>query len=277
MKCEICHRREAETTLKGEGEDDERYVCRECAREHAGEDHDAADDEAEPELVDDQISGVIDAFDGLISEIQRSIGKSANKRDGRFEKMSEFPLGRLAKKFRLLHGFHLEGTSLLNELEPVRRALRAMDMDLECIQRAESGMEAGHTYRILYACSEADARKAVQAMIDYEHAARGRLCNDRWLVLSDTVSRSLAILRSARLLSAAEYLDLLSPLKLASCEGLLEGIKTGEIETLAQNLEFGYPPSADDFTLDAIDAERAQEANRRFARVTFNEDAGGRR
>ncbi|MBO6067548.1 MAG: hypothetical protein IKO64_05200 [Kiritimatiellae bacterium] len=277
MKCEICNRREAETTLKGETEDDEKYVCRECASAYGGAD--GADGEAgeegeEPGFVKEHISGVIDAFDGLISEIKRTMGGAAEepRRD-----MVEFPLGRLAPEFRLLRGLHLEGTSLLNELEPVRRALHAVDMDLECIQRADNGMESGHTYRILYAGSEAAARKVVQAVLDYESVARARLCDDRWLVLCDTVARSLAILRSARLLSAAEYLDLLSPLKLAACEGLLGGIKAGEIDALAQSLEFGYPHDADDLALDAIDAERAAGANARFARVTFKENSGGRR
>ena len=84
-------------------------------------------------------------------------------------------------------------------------------------------------------------------------------------------------MKNCRLLSPGETFDLLSPLRLAAKEGLLEGIEPAEIERLLAEADL---TSAEDkleqAERDRVDAERADEMNARFEDVVLNERAEGR-
>jgi hypothetical protein len=84
----------------------------------------------------------------------------------------------------------------------------------------------------------------------------------------------LAILKNCRLLSPGELFDLLSPLRLAALEKMLDGIKLSEIEKIQNGVDLtGVEDRLEPQERDRRDAERADEMNRRFEEVVLNERA----
>ena len=93
-------------------------------------------------------------------------------------------------------------------------------------------------------------------------------------VFGDALCRALAVMKNCRLLSPGECFDLLSPLRLAAKERMLDGISAAEIEKML--LEVDLTNSEDKLEQeerDRVDAERADEMNRRFEDVVLNERA----
>ncbi len=74
--------------------------------------------------------------------------------------------------------------------------------------------------------------------------------------------------------ASGECFDLLSPLRLAAREELLDGIGLDEIERrLAESDLSGSEDKLEQEERDKLDAERADEMNRRFEDVVLNERA----
>jgi hypothetical protein len=93
-------------------------------------------------------------------------------------------------------------------------------------------------------------------------------------VFGDALCRALAILKNCRLLSPGELFDLLSPLRLAALEKMLDGIKFSEIEKIQNGVDLtGEEDRLEPQERDRRDAERADEMNRRFEEVVLNERA----
>lgn len=269
MKCEICHKAEATTVLKGGGEDDERYVCADCARaEEAekGEDEEGAGEDgvfAPPGAPDAEENGqmrrVLDAMGGILDTVKNSIERHAAEAEDNYRELPR------DKKFRdcMFNGYlHLEGLFLFGDLDRVKRALEALDMRLE--HPYGDGHESGHIYRVMYRNPVKQAARVFHDMVEQERYARIALIDDDPIVFADTVMRSLGILRNARLLTAGEYADLLSPMKLAAREMLLEGISEREIDALFRRQSQIIKRGRDNAERDI---DRAEEANERFARV----------
>ena len=107
-----------------------------------------------------------------------------------------------------------------------------------------------------------------------ERNARVRLFEELPRVYGDSLCRALAILKNCRLLSQGEYFDLLSPLRLAAKEKMLDGITFAEIERTMAKLDLsGGDAKLEQEERDRVDAERADAANRRFEDVMLNERA----
>ena len=87
-----------------------------------------------------------------------------------------------------------------------------------------------------------------------------------------------AILRNARLLSPGEYIDLLSPVRLASIMGFLDGISREEIDKIMRrNLEKPQqtPPATqeEERQRDNRDADFADRVSAFFAKVRLTDFA----
>ena len=172
---------------------------------------------------------------------------------------------------------HLEGLSLIGELEPCIRGLDAMRMKAESLELAGI-RQTGHIFRIVNAVTLGEdeqtlvdrSARAADALVEQEINARIRLVEELPRVYSDSVCRALAILKSARLLSAAELLDLLSPVRMAASMGLLSGMTADEADRMFTSLPVFAPEEPDADRRDAVDGKRADEINRRFARVVPN-------
>ena len=112
----------------------------------------------------------------------------------------------------------------------------------------------------------------VHTLIERERMARKMLREELTRLYMDTTMRSLAILRAAKLMAPDELFHLISPLKLAAYDGILEGIDTDELEELAEGCDMrGYKKMKDE-ERNATDAVRADEMNERFRRVKLNWD-----
>ncbi len=178
--------------------------------------------------------------------------------------------------------FHLEALHLIGDLPAVLNAIEAIRFRSASI--VEDGVrQAAHLFRVSNAAtlgiSEDDLLARAYRLFDHlviqESNARRSLVEDTPRILEDAIARSLAVLRSARLLAPGELLDILSPIRLAVTMGFLDGITPEEVQKLmqAQIDAPELPPArtaADDRRRDARDARLADRINARFADVRFS-------
>lgn len=292
MKCELCHEKDAETAIQIErdGVEDELYVCRACANQERVRRQKKSQrtrkmtglppgvsmsvtqiggsgDEAPPPIIE----AIMNAFQGFVSEM--GAGEKSAPSRSRGPEAYDFPCARLPAAYRIGDALQLEGLFLIGEIEPVRRALRALGMQLVGTT-ADGITDAGHVYRIRYTGSSERAKRVVKDLLTQERNARVRLFEEMPRVFGDALCRALAVLKNCRLLAPGELFDLLSPLRLAAQEKMLDGITLRQLETMLEDQDLS---SAEDkmeqVERDRIDAERADAMNARFEDVVLNERA----
>lgn len=291
MKCEICHKADAEVAItRGEGDgEEELYVCRACAAAERTRRQKKSQRTRKiqglPPGMSISVSGnmenpppfisaIMDAMSGIVNDMEKAEQEKSAQR--RAKKKYVFPVARVDRPFRYGGRLHLEGLHLIGELEAVHRAMRALRIRLVPVE-ADGVKGAGHAYAVEYAGSSEQAKRIVESLVLQERNARIRLVEEMPRVFGDSICRALAILKNCRLLSPGELFDLLSPMRLAAIEGLLEGTSVQEIETLAEGLDLsGSEDKLDQAERDKVDAARADEMNRLFEDVVLNEEAEGK-
>ena len=294
MKCELCHNADACEAIVPEGgsEDDELYVCSACARaerdkrqkrsqrtrkvtglppgvsmsitEISPGPRGEGDGEGPPPF----IGAIMNAFQDMVNGMEKGAGRERRSRSG---EMSGLPAGRIPSEYRVKGGFHLEGLHLIGELDAVKRGLHALGMELAGIA-ADGVNEAGHVYAFRYAGSAERAKRVAEDLLREEKNARVRLKTELPRVFGDSLCRALAILKNCRLLSPGELFDLLSPMRLAAKQKMLDGITLAEIERMMSDADLSS--SEDKMSQeerDRIDADRADEMNRRFEEVMLDD------
>lgn len=287
MKCEMCHTADAQVAI--EKDDEELYVCKACAEKERvsrqkRSQHTrkisrdgvemtvteiSSDGDAPPQIV----KAIMNAFDGMLSGIEKA-SQEAKKSEKPL--LHDFPVERAEPAYRVGLGLHLEGLYLIGELEAVRRAAHALNMDLIGIV-ADGVKDAGHVFRLGYSGSQEQAKRFVEDLLAQERNARIRLREELPRVFGDSLCRALAILKNCRLLSPGELFDLLSPLRLAAIEKMLDGITLRTIESMMTKIDLSSREDGLEVNeRDRIDAERADEMNARFEDVVLNERAEGR-
>ena len=290
MKCELCHQHDAETAIiRGENGEDELYVCRACAKLERQRRQKKSQRTRKMtglppgvEMSITQIGGtgenddpppvlgaIVNALHDFVSDLEKAQeDESRSENEPSYE---EFPLARLPAPYRVGSRLHLEGLHLIGELDAVKRAMRALRCELVGVE-ADGVRDTGHVYGFRYTGSSERAKRIVQDLMREERNARVRLFEELPRVFGDSLCRALAILKNCRLLSSAELFDLLSPLRLAAKEKMLDGIASAEIERLMaeQDLSSSEDKLNQD-ERDRVDAERADEMNRRFEDVMMNE------
>ena len=138
-------------------------------------------------------------------------------------------------------------------------------------------MGSRHVFRLGYSGSQEQAKRFVEDLLAQERNARIRLREELPRVFGDSLCRALAILKNCRLLSPGELFDLLSPLRLAAIEKMLDGITLRTIESMMTKIDLSSREDGLEVNeRDRIDAERADEMNARFEDVVLNERAEGR-
>jgi len=290
MKCELCHKKEAETAIQTvkDGVEDELYVCRECAkgerlrrqkksqrtRKGAAPVIDGPDGEPAGlgEVQASIMNAVMSALDDVVSGLESV--RSANAQKPKERKLQPFSCDGVATHYCIRGALHLEGLFLIGEIDAVRRAMHAIGMELSG-WTADGVRDAGHAYSLLHAKGDEDkAERVARDLVEQERNARDRLVEEMPRVFGDALCRALAVLKNCRLLSPGELFDLLSPLRLAATKGLLEGIGLKQIEKLALSADLSSKEDGMDVQeRDRVDAERADEMNRRFEDVVLNERA----
>ena len=297
MKCELCHKADAETAItRGEGEaEEELYVCGACAKAERQRRQkksqrtrkvsglppgmsmsitrisggDVEDGEEPPPF----IGAIMNAFQDMVSDLEKAKDEIGNAEKKRRVKMSDYPCSGVGSTYRVRDRMHLEGLHLIGELDPVKRAVRALGGELYGIE-ADGVRETGHAYGLRYSGSSERAKRVVERIVESERCARVRLFEELPRVFGDSLCRALAIMKNCRLLSSGELFDLLSPMRLAAKEKMLDGITLAEIERLMRDADLSSAEDGlDQEGRDKADAERADETNRRFEDVVLNERA----
>lgn len=288
MKCEICRKLDAEKAIEKvvNGVKEELYVCSRCAAEErrlrqsrkavAGNSH----KHKLPPGVSISVSGPISAPPPFIDAILNALEGVAGKITGATEEKPEEKAARLKTysnidddaKYCYGEFLHLEGLYLVGDLDAVKRAFIALGCELEGITL--SGVkDCGHLYKVKYPASLKDIRRIVQDLLVQEGNARYHITEVEPRTLGDTVCRSLSLLKSCRLLSPGEFLDMLSPLRLAALGKFLEGMELSALEDLMNEIEFGKPEfQQDEHERYRVDGERADEINRLFRDVILSEE-----
>lgn len=178
--------------------------------------------------------------------------------------------------------FHLEGLHLIGDLQPSLNALNALR--LRATGREGEGMrDAAHLFRIsnreMLGISEHDlldrVSRAFCDLVKQEANARIRLVEENPRVFEDSILRSLAVLRSCRLISEWELLDIISPLRLAAEFGFLDRFTREDALSITRaRLEMPDTPVPGSFEeqreKDRKDGELADKVNKRFKNVRLN-------
>ena len=301
MKCELCHNADAETAIvRGEGDAaEELYVCNACAKAERqrrqkksqrtrkvtglppgmsmsitqisrSPDGDVSEEQVDGENAPPFLGAIMNAFQDMVSDIEKATKQSKDEKGPEYH---DFPASRVDAAYRIGARLHLEALHLIGELDAVKRAIHALRMDLVGVS-ADGVHETGHVYTLRYSGSSEQVKRVVEDLLREERNARVRLFEELPRVFGDSLCRALAIMKNCRLLSPGEYFDLLSPLRLAAKEEMLDGITYEEIERML--LEIDLTSSEDKLEQaerDKVDAERADEMNKRFEDVILNERA----
>ena len=302
MKCELCHNADAETAIvRGEGDAaEELYVCHACAKaerqrrqkksqrtrkvtglppgmsmsiteiRRSSDETDGADEDESGENPPPILGAIMNAFQDMVSDIEKATKQSKDEKGPEYH---DFPASRVDAAYRIGSRLHLEALHLIGELDAVKRAVHALRMELVGVT-ADGVRDTGHVYTLRYAGSSEQVKRVVEDLLREERNARVRLFEELPRVFGDSLCRALAIMKNCRLLSPGEYFDLLSPLRLAAKEEMLDGITYDEIEKML--LEVDLTSSEDKLEQaerDKVDAERADEMNKRFEDVILNERA----
>jgi hypothetical protein len=294
MKCEMCHQKDAATAIivPRDGEEQELYVCRDCAKlervRRQKQSQRTRKMDGLPPGVSISVTGVggdggnpppileaiMNAVHGMVSDMGAArqtpnVPEEPTKEDV----YHDFPCARTQAAYRVGEALHLEGLNLIGELPAVHRALRALKMRLVGVT-ADGVNDTGHVFRVQYTGSSEQAKRVVEDILAQERNARRRLLGEMPRVFGDSVCRALAMLKNCRLLSPGEFYDRLSPLRLAAIENLLEGVTLREIERWLSKTDLSSREDKLEVAdRDRIDAERADEMNRRFEDVILNERA----
>jgi hypothetical protein len=178
--------------------------------------------------------------------------------------------------------FHLEGLHIIGDLPPVLNALTALRMRI--VGREGEGMrDAAHLFRIsnahMLGIGEQDLVSRVSRIFcdlaKQESNARIRLVEENPRLFEDSILRSLAVLRSCRLISEWELLDIISPLRLAAEFGFLDRFTRDDALAITRaRLEMPDTPVPGSFEeqceKDRKDGELADKVNKRFKNVRLN-------
>ena len=180
---------------------------------------------------------------------------------------------------------HLEGLHIIGDLPPVLSGLTALRIGYKSIDM-DGLRNVAHLFRIFNESAIGLPERALIARVarafthlaEQETAARKALVDEQPRLFLDSVERALAILRHARLLSPYEYLDLLSPIRIAAIMGFLDGITRQQIDKVMRrqlSRPLTQPPATqeEERQRDIRDADLADRVNAAFADVRFNEFA----
>lgn len=288
MKCEICQKNEAETAIRiGESSDEELYVCKACAEKEERKRKKKRDrtrkeqlSEDAEEISDPLMKEFVAAMSGLGNVLDEVIKSAQKAQEGRAAESGTdskvpFKIKSRDKKVMFAGYLHLEGIAMCGEIDAVKRAMRAIGLEL-CGFDTEGLSDVGHIYCIMHqgAADKDKAERAAKAIIEQEHNARKSQIYESPRLYTDAICRSLAILKNCRVLTDVEYFDLLSPLRLAAQDDFLDGITLAKIESMMKRLgPFNMKQPEDSEIIFAKNEERADEANSIFENVFMNEHA----
>ena len=278
MKCELCHKEDAETAIVLHEKDEERelYVCRGCAKRERMRRQKkksrmsitvtrVGGDGAEPPPI---IEAIMNAMQGVVKGLEKATEEVKAKKEPEY---SVFPCSRVESAYRVGDRLHLEGLHLVGEMEAVHRAMRALDMKLEGYE-VDGVRESGHVYALKYQGPQERARRVIADILAQERNARARLLNELPRVFGDAICRAIAVMKNCRLLAPGEFFDLLSPIRLAALNDFVDGVSLAEVDKWMRNCDLSSRMEGmTQEERDRADGELADEMNARFEDVVLDE------
>lgn len=166
---------------------------------------------------------------------------------------------------------HLEGLYQSLELDDVLKACRKNGVTLVPYE-IENFDAAGHVFEVRYTCNRENVLEIVIGVCTRESRARNRVLKDAPRLFTDTVCRALAILKTCRLLGRGEFFDLLSPLRVAALQEMLNNITAKKVTDLMERIDLtsdGIGFTVEDYNQE--DAARADDVNEWFKDVELND------
>jgi len=228
-------------------------------------------------------SAIPAAYDRLLEKESRVAAENTFAWNSEFGYLSPFPQ-HCGTGLVIRADVHLEALNMIGDMALVLNAIHAVRFTAEGVNM-EGIKNAAHYFDVYsnsaLGISEKDlldrAARLFNDLIQQELNARLRLVHELPRTFEDAVSRALAILQHCRLLSPWEYLDIISPLRLAAVMGFIDGLSRTEADAIMRkqlDATDDLPDSADgDRMRDERDADLADSANKRFARVRWNSHA----
>jgi len=162
---------------------------------------------------------------------------------------------------------HLPGLKLTGDIDKARRAAKGMSLAVRGFY-GEGSEAIADLYQISNQTTLGKSEREIlndfeheiiPKIVDYERHARRSLLQRRRIVLEDRVHRALGTLRSARLLSAEEALQLLGFVRLGIVLGVLEGVDLSIVSSLMLTSQPAH--------LQKQVGEEIDQARRRIARA----------
>lgn len=242
MLCELCHKSEAKSAILHKTEDGEKelYVCAECARVH--EDEVVKPDNAEDE--DSQSSDPAEEILKVASDVAETIAGAFKAIGAKINEAKTCPtldLSGYDKDYVYCGALHLKALEMLGEFKHVVSTIHAVGLHI--VPLALDGSTClGGAFKIGYSVGdEALARRTADELVMQERLARKRVVAEKVLMLEDSAARAVAMLRSCKLLSRAEKVDVFSVLKFVklymSLPKLPNAYINREVKALAKEIE----------------------------------------
>ena len=241
MKCELCHKNNAETAIEVNGNDGARelYVCKQCAKSHKRERaavstlDDATDEISSghslplPPGVSISMSGIIgpdgrmttsgnagdipsqvlDMLDNFIKKIRRDEDGNPDKTEHEdwplVDGFTYFPDELVLFGRVSLQALHLEG-----RIEELKKFLHEKNVELTGLT-VDNIPECGHIYELRHNnLDQEELQSVLEEVLEKEMSARDVLLQDDQCILGDALCRAIAVLKNCRLLTPGEFLDL---------------------------------------------------------------------
>jgi len=183
-----------------------------------------------------QLSKCAEQINHIDDMIERKVSYAFNPRYGY---LTACPTN-LGTAIRVSVMLHLPALKITGQIEKFFNAARDMDLAVRGLF-GEGTEAAGDFYQIsnqvTLGISEADIidqfeNAVIPEIVEYENAARNQLLSKQRDVLDDKISRAMALLRNAHLISSQEALFLLSHLRLGLNMRESMGASTPAIDTL---------------------------------------------
>jgi len=183
-----------------------------------------------------QLPGCIEQIDRIDDMIEQKVEYAFSTKYGY---LTACPTN-LGTGIRVSVMLHLPALKMTGQIEKFLNAAKAMGMAVRGLF-GEGTDAAGDFYQlsnqITLGVSEKDIvsrfeKTIIPEIVEYEHAARSRLLAQEASVLDDKISRALALLKNAHLISSQEALFLLSHVRLGLNMHKHQGASTPAIERL---------------------------------------------
>ncbi len=176
---------------------------------------------------------------------------------------------------------HLPGLVLMEEMGPIINGISKIGLAVRGMW-GEGTEAAGNMFQVSNQITLgrredeiiSHLEQIVLELIEHENNARGRLMDERSLMVEDHVARAFGILSNARLLSSGEALNLLSTVRLGLDLGMINQFSRRELDTLFISIQPAHLQKLENKELEPEERDivRAEMLRDYMENATENDD-----